>query len=197
MAEETTHHFLGRREQELIAQISALRGQLEPKIAELAQVQKMRGLLSDTPGSSSLAGAALLERSNSPLAQPFVSQLSAAALTIAGGAATPYEGMTIKELAIQALIDGFPNGATLAEIRDFVRAGYGRTIEPSSLRPQMHRLKDAGVLGHDPSTDTWNFQDGKRRLYTMYNHPTSRAGMPELRDEEPEMRSTNTSIKRV
>jgi hypothetical protein len=36
--------------------------------------------------------------------------------------------MTIKELVIQALIDHFPKGGTMMEIRDFIRLGYGKTI---------------------------------------------------------------------
>jgi len=95
-----------------------------------------------------------------------------------------YVNMTIKELVIQALIDHFPKGGTMMEIRDFIRLGYGKTIEPSSMRPQMHRLKADGILGQDALTDTWDFQDSKRRQYTMYDHPSSRAAMEELKDDE-------------
>jgi hypothetical protein len=38
-------------------------------------------------------------------------------------------------------------------------------LSSRSMRPQMHRLKTDGILGQDPSSDTWNFQDGKRPLY--------------------------------
>ena len=92
--------------------------------------------------------------------------------------------MTIKELVIQALLDHFPNGGSSQDIRDFIRDAYRRVIPPSSLRPQLHRLKVDQILGQDPSTDTWNFQDGKRKaLYAMYDHPTSRRAMRELQDE--------------
>jgi hypothetical protein len=52
------------------------------------------------------------------------------------------------------------------------------------MRPQMHRLKADGILGQDALTDTWDFQDSKRRQYTMYDHPSSRAAMEELKDDE-------------
>ena len=91
-----------------------------------------------------------------------------------------YGSKTIKELTIQALLDHFPNGGSAVAIRDFIRDAYSRTIEPSSLRAQMHRLKADSILGHDPSTDTWNFRDGKRALYGTY--PTPRKLMKELQD---------------
>ena len=61
--------------------------------------------------------------------------------------------MTIKKLVIQALLDHLKMGANAALMRDFIRDAYGRKIEPSSLRPQLHRLKADGVLTHDSSTD--------------------------------------------
>lgn len=71
----------------------------------------------------------------------------------------------------------------MMDIRNFIHDAYGVVIVPSSLRPQMHRLKADGILGQDPTTDTWNFRDGKRQIYKMYNHPTSRKAMKELHDE--------------
>ena len=207
MVEETVAHFLQRRERELLAQISALRGQLAPKESELTKIQQMRKLLAGEPIQSSLAALAKTN-SNSVVDQVPVSGLEAAidalrnttapdnnamfGLAALGqiAPASKYETMTIKQLVVQALIDHFPKGGTMMEIRDFIRLGYGRTIEPSSMRPQMHRLKADGILGQDASTDTWNFQDGKRQLYAMYDHPTSRAAMKELRDEEEDTLAT-------
>jgi hypothetical protein len=97
-----------------------------------------------------------------------------------------YAKMTIKELVIQALIDHFPNGGTLTEIRNFIQLGYGRAIEPASLRPQMHRLKADEILFQ--VGDVWNLNTAKRQIYMRYDHPTSRAAMKELKDE-PEQRN--------
>lgn len=45
MDNETLAQFLDRRERELTAQVSALRGQLEPRESELAEIQKMKLLM--------------------------------------------------------------------------------------------------------------------------------------------------------
>lgn len=101
---------------------------------------------------------------------------------IGRAAKTKFEGSTIKELVVQALIDDFPNGGKASEIRDFIRAGYGRDIDAASLRPQMHRLKADKVLTQDG--EIWNLDPQRRNLYARYNHPRTRAAMPELRDDE-------------
>jgi len=101
-----------------------------------------------------------------------------------------YERMTIKELVIQALIDHFPNGGRISEIHKFMKDGYGRDVEPASLRPQMHRLKADEVLFQ--VGDVWNLNTTRRQLYMKYDHPTSRAHMRELQDETPESRARRT-----
>jgi hypothetical protein len=197
---ETLEQFLDRREKELLARVSALRGQLYPAEAELTQIQQMKAVI----GQGGAEGVNLLipQRNYNSLMEPamgVVPNLSGLAalgtapvtpLSVGGvvphtlSAVNPrFLSATIKELVIQALLDGFPRGATMMQIRDFIRAGYGREIQPSSLRPQMHRLKADNILGQDPATDTWNFTDGKRQLYAMYDHPTSRRAMKELQDD--------------
>jgi hypothetical protein len=47
----------------------------------------------------------------------------------------------------------------------------------------MHRLKADGVLTHNDSAEIWDLDSTKRRLYSMYNHPSSRAAMKELQDD--------------
>src|SRR5260370_11413708 len=94
--------------------------------------------------------------------------------------------MTIKELVVQSLLDHFRTGGTATQIRDFIRDAYGRPIPPSSLRPQMQRLKADNKLEHDPSTDTWNLTKAARVGYRLYDHPTSRKAMKELMDEAEE-----------
>jgi hypothetical protein len=183
---ETLEQFIERREKELLARVSALRGQLYPAEAELAQIQNMKAAIGQRSEGVNLL---LPQRNYNSLVEPALgvappTDLSfLAALHPGSPLSSRFASATIKELVIQALLDGFPNGATMMEIRDFIRAGYGREIQPSSLRPQMHRLKADEVLGQDPSTDTWNFRDGKRHLYAMYDHPTSRRAMIELQDD--------------
>jgi hypothetical protein len=167
--EETTNQFLERREKELVAQIAAIRGQLAPKEAELLQIQRMKAALKL---EADLNGAI-----TSP---PYTEHL---ARVVGGQPIPPYGAMTIKELTVQALLDHFPKGGTAAQIRDFVRDAYNRTIEASSLRPQLHRLKSDGKLEHSASEDTWNLTKSARRAYTWYASPTAKRGTQELQDD--------------
>jgi hypothetical protein len=189
MTEETVEQFLFRRERELMAKASALRGQLAPVEAELVKVQRMRAVL-PAPNRPTNALSGLINQSDSNL--PFkIAPASNALVTPTNPSITElvgatYANRTIKDLVIQALIDAFPHGAKIGQLRDFISDGYSRTVDPGSLRTQLHRLKAAGILGQDPSTDTWNFRDGKRGLYAMYDHPTSRRDMKELQDDNPE-----------
>lgn len=218
MAEETTAQFLLRRRAELSAQISALRGQLGPKEAELEQIDKMLALTGnytsalepflDNPSANALllgAGSALSQfHAGSSLSQFHAAREPMNAIDIAArrianalkpiddvangvagaiDSADRYSTMTIKQAVVQALIDHFPNGARTVELRNFMKAGYGKEVEQSSLRPQLHRLKADGVLSFDQENQTWNLHPRKRMLYTMYNHPTSRAAMKELQDD--------------
>jgi hypothetical protein len=205
-ANETLEQFLDRREKELLARVSALRGQLNPAEAELAQIQQMKAAISMSAAHPLGANLLLPQRNHNSLMEPALGVVRAADLSAISdlngfsplststgvgystlSAVNPrFATATIKELVIQALLDGFPHGGTMMDIRNFIRAGYGREIQPSSLRPQMHRLKADGVLGQDTSTDTWNFTDArKRQLYAMYDHPTSRRAMKELQADEP------------
>jgi hypothetical protein len=205
-SEETTADFLLRREHELTSRLAALRGQMAPLEAELEQVQKMRSMIPQPD-----PGPVLEKLASIVAAQEAARSVSAAALTgaqkpdaTATNAAVnpsawppnpfapatnalvqpnPYAGRTIKDLVIQALIDGFPEGANTKQLRNFILSGYRRAIDAGVLRTQLHRLKASGILGRDPSTDTWNFQDGQRALYARYDHPTSRASMTQLKDD--------------
>jgi hypothetical protein len=186
MSDENLYSFLSKRERELTAQISALKAQIEETRGFLAQRERELAEVRQIRASQTLAGAAYAEFQKTAGLAPTNS--NATVNQLAPIDLTRYEHMTIKELVVKALVDHFKNGATTIDIRDFIQDAYGRDILPSSLRPQLHRLKAEGVLGQDPSTDTWNFQDGKRRQYSMYDHPSSRRAMKELQDGEPTLR---------
>ncbi len=196
MTDENLYAFISRRERELRHQIAGLKGQLALIQGQLAQREyelvrithiKATDIIEDALGVANLPQA----DSNA------TTQGGVANRPLPPEVAQRFAQMTIKECVIQALLDAFPDGGTAAQICDFMRDAYGRPIQPSSLRPQMHRLKDAGVLGQDPSSDTWNFRDGKRRLYAMYDHPTSRAGMSELKDDEIGENEPRTRLREV
>lgn len=138
MEDEDLWRFLGRRERELRHQIAALRGQLIPKEVEMEEIQRLRASLVVT---------------GSPVGAPVVLMPSGEALP--STTLPVLDRLTIKELVLLALRDHFPAGATAAQICDFVRDAYRRKIKPSSLRPQLARLKAEGVLRQDPATDMW------------------------------------------
>jgi hypothetical protein len=163
MPNETIREFIERREKELRHHRAALEAQLAVISAELDELTAAKRSLGDA-------------------------QVKRVEKEIFAFAMAP--GTTIKEMVIQALLDRFPKGGTLIDLRDFIHDAYGRDISPSSLRTQMHRLKADGVLGQEPSSDLWNFESDKRSLYAMYNHPTSRRAMRELRDSEPDLRDS-------
>jgi hypothetical protein len=188
MTDENFYEYINRRERELTHQIAGLKGQLEQirghlcqREDELREIQRVRSSLTsgNFAGKGSLTADAGVSRPGIHRGRHRTHD------ALPRNIVERFAEMTIKELVIQSLLDRFPNGGSASEIRDFIRDAYGRVIEPSSLRPQMHRLKADGIIGQEPSTDTWNFQDGKRRLYAMYDHPTSRKAMKELQDDLP------------
>jgi hypothetical protein len=188
--EETLFQFLDRRRGELENQLVALIGQanrieqeIENRKKELAQIQKIsestqRPRLPKNISARIVSAPRSLGRMRTTDAMP-------------PEVAQQYAQMTIKACAVQALCDKFPEGGTAAQIRDFIRDAYGRTIAPSSLRPQMSRLKADGVLTHEPAKDIWNLVPAKRTLYLMYDHPSSRKAMQELKDD-PEQQSSES-----
>jgi hypothetical protein len=192
MAGENIEFLLARREHELRTRLAGLRAQMKPLETELAQVQQMRALLPE-PDPKRLEDVAKLiasQRSTGQtqaeprprvidkiLADEPLSDLAPDVFAFP----SPWAGRTIKDLVIQALIDGFPKGGNAPQIRFFIQSEYHREIDAGSLRTQLHRLKQAGILSQ--TGDTWDFQSGKRSLYMMYDHPTSRAGMSELQDD--------------
>ena len=193
MAEETTHEFLARRRHVLKSRIAALHGQIAPLELELAQVQQMLDLL-PMPDARPLQELARIVAT-----QAIVGQIEQASpnLSIQELVHASYATRTIKDLIIQALIDGFLHGATTTQLRSFIQSGYGRAIDPGSLRTQLHRLKVSGILGQDPNSDIWNFRDGQRPLFAMYDHPTSRRDMKDLQDDEPYPWENDPSSKGV
>jgi hypothetical protein len=189
MTEESLLQFLPRRLRELRHQIAALNSELSAKSAEAQAIVDMMTKLGIAEGAAAMPPLPLnYDSSEVPHLMAEHNRRQMAAVLSQPNQAVPplplqYEGMTIKQLAIKALLDHFPNGATTIDLRDFIQDAYGRDIMPSSLRPQLHRLKADGILGQEPSDDRWNFQDGMRFKYELYNHPYSSTELPELKDD--------------
>jgi hypothetical protein len=182
---ETLFTFLNRREQQLTHQISALRGQIEAMENELAYVKKAK------------AATAISASLNQQLPDDVI-RSTAIVGPIPEEVAQRFAAMTIKQLVVRALLDNFPNGATSGRLRDFIRDAYGRAIEASSLRPQLHRLKADGVINtyHPGASDHWSLNPEKRRQYTLYDHPSSQAARTELqKDEAPDSNGSNLTFE--
>jgi hypothetical protein len=160
--DETLAEFLDRRERELTHRLAALQGEMTPIEAELAQIRRAKTAVQTLPTFNALAGTGY--------AGPLMNFLSAgnrkkssaelAAETLAGQAGR-YLHMTIKELIVRALLDNFREGASPAQLREFIRDAYGREIDRSSLSPQLSRLKAAGVVTQPNAlADIWALGSG-------------------------------------
>jgi hypothetical protein len=118
---ETVREILDRMERELLTSIEALRTGLVPLEAELANVRRAK------------AAVVAQEAPPTPLvgpAKPVVIPESA------------YINLTMKQLALKALREQFPNGATASQLLDHFINAWGRTdIVRPSLSPQLSRLK--------------------------------------------------------
>ncbi|MGE3251649.1 MAG: hypothetical protein AB7J28_08865 [Hyphomonadaceae bacterium] len=127
MAEEpqTVREFLDEREAKLIARLKEYRQLTDPLEAELADVQRAKGALVVAV----------------PTGGEMTPDVVAALAEIAEN-----EGLTLKQIALKALTEGFPDGATAAQLVEFIEKNYHRRIERSSLSPQLSRLKEHDKL---------------------------------------------------
>jgi len=189
MSEESLRGFIPRRKRELTNQIAGLEGQvrqlhavvahLKTELAELDRIEKTLPPL--PPLSAAFTGSVTYTAApstNEPEPSGIVTETTRRALAMA----ERFRTSTIKELVVQALLDHYPDGASMTSILHFIRDAYGREIPSSSLRPQMHRMKTDYVLVQGPDGH-WNLTSEKRKQYALYDHPTSRAAMKELQDD--------------
>jgi len=160
--EETLFQFLNRREQELEHQNAALRGQIEANENELAYLKKAKAATAISIGvdrQNIPAFRQSAEMASIPSLPQRLSNADEMMMPPSGPlplrSTQKYEGMTIKQLAVQALLDHFHDGTTAPLLRDFIRNAYGRDVETGSLRPQLHRLKAEGILSQDSTNEKW------------------------------------------
>jgi hypothetical protein len=157
--DENVRGILRRRHRELLHQIAALRGQLDPKEVELAEVKQLMAVLDmreDDPPWTATGVApphGVMQAEGVAAGVASVKGVGIGLLGIAGEMLTaPSEHtqrfirMTIKDLVRQALSDNFRDGATPTQLREFIRDAYGREIDPDSLRPQLFRMREEGLI---------------------------------------------------
>jgi hypothetical protein len=129
---------LTRENREICEQIEPLRERLARNEVELLKVQRALVAAGDTESSRETtkpeSAAELDQRANS---------IRALAVTIRD---TPVAALTIKALLVRALIERSDAGATPAELKEQIEASYGRVIDPGSIRPNLARLRDDGIV---------------------------------------------------
>lgn len=115
-------------------------------------------------------------------------------LRLATGLATPdgrpYGEWTLKQLAVRALQDHFPFGATANQLLAVFEGHYGRAIPRESLSPQLSRLKEDNIIKLDgklwklvgperetpPSADSGVSVSGERQLPSSVSTSNPRRG---------------------
>lgn len=177
---ETLVQFLERRQPELEAQISHLRGVLEPKEAELVQIKKMRELLS----VARKAGA-----SNAVIGPPVQSQLAGYVIDLTEPSQLQVAAnLTIKQMIITALRDHFREGATPSDLRDYMKTVYGREVDRNSISPQLARLRGQGAVEQYGLEGKWKLT----RAAKWYDHPSSWEDLD--KDEPADPNAPNTRL---
>jgi hypothetical protein len=140
--------FLESRERELMVEIAALHKQLTPLEGELAEIRRAKAAVGSTRSAARESAAKLgKDATDSPEPRSSPDRLN----VMDGSAASAYAGLPIKQLAIKALAEHFPNGATTRQLRDFICNAWERDLPRTSLVPQLSRLYHDEVIGRHNS----------------------------------------------
>jgi hypothetical protein len=150
---------LERRERELTHQIAAVRGELQLKEKELAEIRAVRATLTPSVPPPAVPAPAV------PPPVPDTTTFDAAATNLiratgerrsAASVANPLQQTesvliggakrTIKSMILAALTSHFDDGATLGELRTFIEDVFGQAIDRTSISPQLARLRDEGAV---------------------------------------------------
>jgi hypothetical protein len=153
-SEENVRDLLDRRERELMQQIdllqrelAALRKDLTPKEIELIEVRRAKAALGMTAESSFVDIASPQQRFENPSSNrksELEDTYHSLSVTIRD---TPHHALKIKELLVLAFIEHFQmHGAAPADLKTQIQTSYGREIDPGSIRPNLARLREAGIV---------------------------------------------------
>jgi hypothetical protein len=152
--EENVRDLLDRRERELMHQIellqselAALRNDLTPKEVELIEVRRAKAALGMTTGNEFPNIANLPRRSENQSRHYGVDRESACRSLAATMRETPHHSLKIKELLVLAFVEHFQtSGAAPADLKAQILTSYGREIDPGSIRPNLGRLRENGIV---------------------------------------------------
>lgn len=127
---DTVRDTLDRLERELTAKIDQLRDALAPLEKELAEARAARAAINRGWGAKALSFQGASESAPASRDSP-----------------SPYRHLTMKELAVKALEERFPDGALAHELIEFFASEWGRRdILRESFSPQLSRLKREGKV---------------------------------------------------
>lgn len=89
----------------------------------------------------------------------------------------PYDQWTLKQLAVKALEEHFPYGATANQLLAVFKTAYGRDIPRESLSPQLSRLwKKDGVIKLEGKL--WKLAQSKQK------EPSTKVGGSSVSDDD-------------
>jgi hypothetical protein len=153
-SEENVRDLLDRRERELTQQIqllqnelAALRNDLTPKEVELIEVRRAKaalGMVAETPRLKTASFPWQSEKQPINSGADRENSYRTFAMILKG---TPALELKIKELLVLAFIEHFQqHGATPADLRNQIHTSYGREIDPGSIRPNLARLREDGIV---------------------------------------------------
>jgi hypothetical protein len=152
--EENVRDLLDRRERELMQQIqllqdelAALRNDLTPREVELIEVRRAKAALGITSESAAPDIAGLPRRSENRTQGYGVDRETACRSLVVSIKETPQHSLKIKELLVLAFIEHFQmRGASPADLKIKIQTAYGRDIDPGSIRPNLGRLREDGIV---------------------------------------------------
>lgn len=153
-SDETVRDLLIRRERELTRQIdllqqeiAALRNDLAPKEVELEEVRRAKaalGMFPWNPFPEAKNGSQNAEYNPGGGNLEFEVACRVLATTMRD---TPHHDLKIKELLVLAFVERFQQyGASPAELKAEIQTSYGRDIDPGSIRPNLARLREDGIV---------------------------------------------------
>jgi hypothetical protein len=147
---ETLPEFLDRRERELTEKVRKLRAELTPLETEIIQIRRAKTTL----GGSNTQRFSLLgptpEEAEAERNLKRDDAYRALANTLRH---TPPGVLKIKDLIVLAFVSHFQNAsAGPLAISHYIRGRYKRQIDSASIRPNLGRLREDGILMQDANS---------------------------------------------
>jgi hypothetical protein len=143
-----TREILDQQESDLLADLTALQAQLEclqeeveQVKTEIANVRRAKGAIGPTEEERASWDAAHKQTVDEIRRKFDMYREIGERLRI-----EPASELKIKDLIAKVFVDHFPDGATPAEIGEQIQTSYRRKVDPGSVRPNLARLREDGII---------------------------------------------------